>query len=82
MSEDTEQPFPRLGRKPRAVMAAQRLKRQARDELDRRVGEAAGAVTPGVRDRASGRPRPRDDSFGARLRERMRPSARSSFWRV
>jgi hypothetical protein len=81
MSEDTEQPFPRLGRKPRAVMAAQRLKRQARDELDRRVGEAAGAVSPGVRDRASGR-RPRNESFGARMRDRLRPSARSNFWRV
>jgi hypothetical protein len=81
VSDDTDKPFPRLARKPRPVMAAQRLKRRARDEFDRRVGEAAGAVTPGVQDRTSRR-RPRDDTFGARLRGRLRPSAGSSTWRV
>jgi hypothetical protein len=78
---DDEQPFPRFGRKPRPVMAAQKARRRALDALDQRAGEAAGAVTPGVRDRTSRRRR-RDEGFGARLRERMRPSARSNTWRV
>jgi hypothetical protein len=82
VSYDTDKPFPRIGRKPRPALAAQIARRRARDALDRRVGEAAGAVTPGVRDRASGRRRPRDDSFGARLRDRLRPSAGSNRWRV
>jgi hypothetical protein len=71
VSDDTDKPFPRIGRKPRAVLAAQIARRRARDELARRVGEAAGAVTPGVRDRTSRR-RGRDDSLGARLREASR----------
>jgi hypothetical protein len=82
MSEDTEQPFPRLGRKPRPVLAAQIARRRALDALDQRVESVAGAISPGVRDRASGRRPPPDDSFGARLRERMRPSARSNHWRI
>jgi len=49
---------------------------------DPTVTERHGAQNPGVRQRASGRPRPRDESLGARMRERMRPSARSNFWRV
>jgi hypothetical protein len=79
---DDEQRFPRFVRKPQPVMATQRLKQQARDELEQRVESLQGARSPGVRDRAIGRLPPRDDSFGARLRERMRPSLRSNTWRV
>jgi hypothetical protein len=33
VNDGSDKPVPRLGRKPLAVMPAQRVKRQARDEL-------------------------------------------------
>jgi hypothetical protein len=79
---DDDKPFPRIGRKPRPVMAAQLARRRARDELDRRVGEAAGAVTSGVRQRRVVDHQRHPATFGDKLRARRSGGSGASRWRV